>query len=146
MKSYFAFYDNAGEIGLFISGGEIRPILPPPKRVQHFGCICDMDLEFFLEKQKLAWPGKKKYFLWKTKNDKKNCNWKFWNPPKHQNLGILGCCIFTQSLVTFLSQIFWFFHCRVWSLFDHKFSDFFTAEFSHLKLVIKKRQNAAVKF
>jgi len=49
------FYDNAGEIELFISaGGGGNEAHFSPERVQHFGSICDMDLEFFLEKQKLV--------------------------------------------------------------------------------------------
>jgi hypothetical protein len=69
--AFMPFYDNAGEIKLFISGGggdKAHFTPPPPERVQHFGSICNMDLELFFGETKvsLTW-GKKLFSCEKTK-------------------------------------------------------------------------------
>ena len=129
--------------------GGIKAILHPlpPEWVQHFGCICDMNLEFFLEKQKLVWPGEKIFFFVKNQKWQKKLQLKILKSPKTPKFGYFGLLYFYCRVWSlFDDNFFGFFHCRVWSLFDHKFSDFFTAEFSHLKLVIKTWINGTVKF
>ena len=53
-----------------------------------------MNLGYFLEKQKLVWPGKKKVFLWKTKNDKNIWVWNLKRAKKGQFWAILKIFFF----------------------------------------------------